>query len=225
MKTAVGHCIWQRSLKSRLSPDLVGFEILEIRQLTFVTSLTRCHYPKMIYDVSIFGLLFVGGLWAGAQNALAGGGSFVTLPILMLTGLDARLANLTSTVALFPGQLVAGFQGRAIATGSIPGGGASSMGALAAINLSGGAIGAGLLSATPQLARRVLDNRLCLSAIGEQRTNSGASRFLFHRIKGHGAYEDRTCHLGACAAVNRPRGTGDCAGALSPAASQHEADV
>jgi len=113
-----------------------------------VTNLARCHYPMMLYDVTILGLLFVGGLWAGAQNALAGGGSFVTLPILMLTGLDARLANLTSTVALFPGQIVAGIQGRAMARGSIPGGGASSMGALAAINLSGGAIGAGLLLAT-----------------------------------------------------------------------------
>lgn len=103
----------------------------------------------MLDDVSILGLLLVGGLWAGAQNALAGGGAFVTLPILMSTGLDARLANLTSTVALFPGQVVAGMQGRAMARGSMPTGGASSMGALAAINLSGGAIGAGLLLVTP----------------------------------------------------------------------------
>ena len=46
--------------------------------------------------------LFLAALWAGAQNALAGGGSFITLPSLMLTGMDARAANITSTVALFP---------------------------------------------------------------------------------------------------------------------------
>ncbi len=50
-------------------------------------------------------ILLLAGLWAGAQNALAGGGSFVTLPALMLTGLDARTANITSTVAVFPGQV------------------------------------------------------------------------------------------------------------------------
>ena len=52
-------------------------------------------------------------MWAGAQNALAGGGSFITLPSLMLTGMDARAANITSTVALFPAQIVTGFTGRA----------------------------------------------------------------------------------------------------------------
>ena len=34
---------------------------------------------------------------AGFQNALAGGGSFLTLPALLLTGLDSRAANVTST--------------------------------------------------------------------------------------------------------------------------------
>ena len=53
-------------------------------------------------------VLFVASIWAGAQNALAGGGSFVTLPSLMLTGMDARAANVTSTVALFPAQVVTG---------------------------------------------------------------------------------------------------------------------
>ena len=90
-------------------------------------------------------LLFAAGLWAGAQNALAGGGSFVTLPVLMLTGLDARLANLTSTVALFPGQVVAGIRGR----GMIGDEGPLRRSVLVAINLGGGAIGAGLLLATP----------------------------------------------------------------------------
>jgi uncharacterized membrane protein YfcA len=48
----------------------------------------------------IYALLLLAGLWAGVQNALAGGGSFVTLPALILSGLDARSANITSTIAL-----------------------------------------------------------------------------------------------------------------------------
>jgi uncharacterized protein len=47
-------------------------------------------------------LLFFVAVWAGAQNALAGGGSFLILPTLMFSGMDARAANITSCAALFP---------------------------------------------------------------------------------------------------------------------------
>ena len=57
-------------------------------------------------------ILFFAALWAGTQNALAGGGSFVTLPALMFTGLDARTANIASTLALFPAQVTTGWVGR-----------------------------------------------------------------------------------------------------------------
>jgi uncharacterized protein len=90
-------------------------------------------------------ILFIASVWAGAQNALAGGGSFITLPSLMLTGMDARAANITSTVALFPAQLVTGFTGRAHAR-SPPG---LTMRALVVISLVGGGIGAVILLATP----------------------------------------------------------------------------
>lgn len=90
-------------------------------------------------------LLFAAGLWAGVQNALAGGGSFVTLPALILSGLDARAANIASTIALFPGQSTTGWVGRKMASG----GAGLSFRALAIISLIGGAIGAGLLLATP----------------------------------------------------------------------------
>ena len=90
-------------------------------------------------------LLVVGALWAGAQNALAGGGSFITLPALMLTGMDARAANITSTVALFPAQIVMGFTGRSDAQAP-PG---LTVRALFLISLCGGALGALILLATP----------------------------------------------------------------------------
>lgn len=90
-------------------------------------------------------LLLAAGLWAGAQNALAGGGSFITLPALMAGGLDARVANLTSTVALFPGQITTALANRRL-VGPVGGLGFP---LLLALSLAGGAAGALLLLATP----------------------------------------------------------------------------
>jgi uncharacterized membrane protein YfcA len=50
-------------------------------------------------------LLAAAGLLAGAMNAIAGGGSFVTFPAMVLAGLPPVIANASSTVALFPGTL------------------------------------------------------------------------------------------------------------------------
>ena len=46
-------------------------------------------------------LLFAVALWAGVQNALAGGGSFVILPALIFSGLDARAASMPIRAPLF----------------------------------------------------------------------------------------------------------------------------
>jgi uncharacterized membrane protein YfcA len=90
-------------------------------------------------------ILFAAALWAGAQNQLAGGGSFLTLPALMLSGMDARAANITSTVALFPGQLTGGWYARKLASGTP----SLSLRALVLISLVGGALGGVLLLVTP----------------------------------------------------------------------------
>jgi uncharacterized membrane protein YfcA len=51
-------------------------------------------------------LLIAGaGLLAGTMNALAGGGSFVSLPALIAAGVPSVQANASSTVALLPGSL------------------------------------------------------------------------------------------------------------------------
>ncbi|HKD21019.1 MAG TPA: TSUP family transporter [Rhizomicrobium sp.] len=90
-------------------------------------------------------LLFFASMWAGVQNALAGGGSFITLPSLMLTGMDARAANITSTIALFPAQVAMGLTGR----NNISGAEGVSFAVLAGVSLVGGALGALLLLITP----------------------------------------------------------------------------
>ena len=89
-------------------------------------------------------MLFLASLWAGIQNALAGGGAFVTLPSLILTGMDARAANMTSTIALFPAQIMTGWRGRALAAGAAD----LSLRTLVIISLVGGALGAVLLLVT-----------------------------------------------------------------------------
>ncbi|MBN1937762.1 MAG: sulfite exporter TauE/SafE family protein [Anaerolineae bacterium] len=48
-------------------------------------------------------------LAAGLVNALAGGGTLITFPVLMAVGLPAVAANVTNTVALCPGYLGATF--------------------------------------------------------------------------------------------------------------------
>jgi uncharacterized membrane protein YfcA len=40
---------------------------------------------------------------AGVINAIAGGGTLITFPVLIWLGLDPKVANATSTVALWPG--------------------------------------------------------------------------------------------------------------------------
>lgn len=50
-------------------------------------------------------LLFAIALLAGAQNSVAGGGSFLTVPALIFTGVLPIQANATNTVALWPGTV------------------------------------------------------------------------------------------------------------------------
>lgn len=91
------------------------------------------------------GLIFSAGLLAGAMNSAAGGGSFVTLPALLWSGVPSVAANASSTVALFPGSLAgaiayrddyAGFHGVPVK-------------AMLWASLAGGFAGALLLYTTP----------------------------------------------------------------------------
>jgi uncharacterized membrane protein YfcA len=90
-------------------------------------------------------LIFIAGLWAGLQNALAGGGSFVTLPVLIFSGMSPLAANITSTVALFPGQVTSGLAGRSLVSGA----GRLPFWGLFALSILGGALGGLLLLNTP----------------------------------------------------------------------------
>jgi len=49
--------------------------------------------------------LFFAALIAGAVNSVAGGGSFISFPALLFTGIAPIAANATNTVALWPGTM------------------------------------------------------------------------------------------------------------------------
>lgn len=89
-------------------------------------------------------ILALAGFCAGVVNVVAGGGGFLTFPALLLTGIDPRAANITSTIGLYPMQLTAGFAGRKHAT-SPPD---ISFRTMLAVSFIGGALGAGLLLLT-----------------------------------------------------------------------------
>ena len=50
-------------------------------------------------------ILFVAAILGGTLNSVAGGGTFITLPALIFTGVLPINANSTSTVALWPGSI------------------------------------------------------------------------------------------------------------------------
>jgi uncharacterized membrane protein YfcA len=53
------------------------------------------------YDVGLLALMMLAGLVAGFINTVAGGGSLLTLPALMLLGLPADVANASNRVSIF----------------------------------------------------------------------------------------------------------------------------
>lgn len=54
-------------------------------------------------DVSHLALIGLAALAAGTVNAIAGGGSLITFPVLIASGLPAVTASMTNTVAMCPG--------------------------------------------------------------------------------------------------------------------------
>lgn len=88
-------------------------------------------------------VLFLAALAAGAINSVAGGGSFISFPALLLAGVPPITANATNTVALWPGVLASiGAYRRELAV--------QRRGLLlfSAISLAGGLLGALLLLRT-----------------------------------------------------------------------------
>ena len=110
----------------------------------------------MIDTIVLLAAAFV----AGALNAVAGGGSFLTLPALVFTGVPPVVANATGTVALLPGYM-AGAWGFREDWQPPPG---LSLARMLVLSLLGGAAGAALLLLTSDAAFRRIVPWLLLAA-------------------------------------------------------------
>jgi uncharacterized protein len=111
----------------------------------FNNGLKQKEHPISTYTaLSLVGLA---GLYAGIQNTIAGGGSFITFPALLLTGLSPLDANITSATALFTAQVTSGIAGYKHASGVQT----VSLYTLIALSLLGGLLGALLLLFTSPL--------------------------------------------------------------------------
>jgi uncharacterized membrane protein YfcA len=94
-------------------------------------------------DLERLPLALLAAAAGGAVNAVAGGGTLLTFPAIVGLGLDPRIANATSTVALWPGALSSmwGYRGELRGTRRW-------LGHFTAPSLLGGAVGAWLLLVT-----------------------------------------------------------------------------
>lgn len=97
--------------------------------------------------VSVWSILLalLAGFAGGAMNALAGGGTFATMPALIALGLPSPIANATSNVALQPGAMASAWTYRH----DLEPLGGIAIRTLAAITFGAGFAGSLLLVATP----------------------------------------------------------------------------
>jgi len=98
----------------------------------------RLHLTQAIF-------LFLAAVAAGTLNAVAGGGTFISFPALLSTGMPAVEANATNTVALWPG--LAASTGAYLKRLSVP---RRLLVPLLATSVVGGLAGSLLLLKTPQ---------------------------------------------------------------------------
>jgi hypothetical protein len=116
---------------------------------------------------------------AGAINAIAGGGTLVSFPALLGIGLTGQQANVTSTLALWPGS-IGGFWGHREDLAGIK----EFAKRLMPPSLLGGALGAWLMLVTPQKLFDQLVPWLILTASVLLAANDPVGKLL-KRIHGH----------------------------------------
>ena len=118
------------------------------------------------------------GFVGGAMNALAGGGTFATLPSLLAAGLPGNIANATSNVALMPGAATSAWAFRD-ELGPV---GGVDIRLLTAITFAAGLIGSILLVLTPSHAFDLIIPWLLLYAFAVLAVGQRASAWLRRRV-------------------------------------------
>jgi len=131
-----------------------------------------------LVDAATLALAAGAGLIGGAMNALAGGGTFATLPALIAIGLPANVANATSNFALLPGAATSayGFRDELGPVGGID------VRLLAAITFVAALVGSTLLVLTPSAAFDRIIPWLLLFALIVMAFGRSASDWLHSRV-------------------------------------------
>ncbi|MCC6415696.1 MAG: sulfite exporter TauE/SafE family protein [Opitutaceae bacterium] len=96
-----------------------------------------------LLDITLY---FAAEMSCGAVNSVAGGGTFLTFPILIMGGLSPLSANIMSTIALWPGSVSSAYTYRK----QLPGD-REWLFAFAAVSMLGGAIGTIVLLVSPEV--------------------------------------------------------------------------
>lgn len=120
-------------------------------------------------------LLMVAGLAAGGINAVAGGGTLITFPALLAVGLSPVAANVTNTVAVWPGYIssAASYRGQWKDRASLV--------RLAIASALGGVVGTAVLLTTPAKVFHALVPYLVLAATALIASQPEVSRRMARR--------------------------------------------
>lgn len=118
-------------------------------------------------------LLFAAGIGAGIINALAGGGSIFTFPVLIAAGIPSVAANITNTVAILPGYV-----GGIVAQRRDFAGQGRRMLLLLPLTAAGGVVGAWLLTRTSDRTFLAIVPGLILAACALLAFQDRVRRFL-----------------------------------------------
>jgi len=129
-----------------------------------------------------FVLVTLAALLAGATNALAGGGTLITFPMLTFLGVPAVVANVTNTVALCPGYF-----GGTLAQWNDLRGQKSRLWLIVPASIVGGVLGGFLLLQTGEKLFKDLVPYLILLASGLLAIQDPVRAWLMRRMgEGHG---------------------------------------
>jgi uncharacterized protein len=137
-------------------------------------------------DAAHIALLLVAGFAAGAVNAIAGGGSLITFPALLGTGLPAKASNVTNSVAVAPGYFAAVYGSREDLADLAKSRGRATLLWLAPTCAVGTALGCVLLLATPAATFQAIVPFLVLGA-----AFALAFQDRLQRVVGHPRYMSR----------------------------------
>jgi uncharacterized membrane protein YfcA len=121
-------------------------------------------------------LLLGGGFLAGTVNSVAGGGTLLSFPALLATGLSPVVANVTNTVAVWPGYVsgAAAFRGQLTGERRL-------LVRLSVAAILGAVIGTVLLLTAPAKVFHQLVPYLVLGATALLALQPGISKSLAHR--------------------------------------------